>query len=115
MSSTSPGSVPGQPLLTSLTESVPLSAAVLQDLSEEFDEFCAKRHEYGAEQYGALKFAKVDTIEEAIFEVLDLANYARYTYIRLRLLQQSIKELTQNTQPGNLPEGFISLNPNRRS
>jgi hypothetical protein len=65
-------------------------AGFIASLSEEFDEQCTARHKHGAEKYGAGKFLTVDTLEEAMQEIVDLSNYARYTYIRLRLLQESI-------------------------
>jgi hypothetical protein len=69
---------------------------LLTFLSHEFEVVCAERHDKGAEKYGPAKFLLVDTIEEALQEVADLANYARYTYIRLRLLQEAVE---QNTPP----------------
>jgi len=77
---------------------------LLQDLSDEYDERCAERHEAGAEKYGPLKFAGVDTIEQALEEVLDMGNYIRYTYIKLRLLQMSVQAIAAPPQ-----QGFISL------
>lgn len=70
----------------------PLFASKLQAFSEEFDERCKERHELGAEKYGPGKFLTVDTFEEAIQEIIDLANYARYTYVRLRAVQTSLEE-----------------------
>jgi hypothetical protein len=60
--------------------------------SAEFDRQTLYRHEQGAEKYGPLKFLGVDTIQEAIEEVLDLSNYMRYTYVKLRLLQEALAE-----------------------
>lgn len=69
-----------------------IASEILQQLSDEFDVLCQERHTMGAEKYGAGSFVGVDTLEMAIHEVLDLANYARYTFIRLRLLQQGMIE-----------------------
>lgn len=63
---------------------------IIVGISLEFDEATMARHKMGAEKYGPGKFLTVDTIQEALDEVVDLANYARYTYIRLRLLQEAI-------------------------
>jgi hypothetical protein len=63
---------------------------IIVELSLEFDEATMARHRMGAEKYGPGKFLTVDTLQEALDEVVDLANYARYTYIRLRLLQEAI-------------------------
>jgi hypothetical protein len=74
--------------------------------NREFDDACQERHEAGAEQYGAGKFLIVDTLEEAMFEVVDLANYARYTYIKLKLLQHAIATQVPAGPDG---QGFISV------
>ena len=75
-------------------------ARLIVQVSEEFDDLCADRHKAGSEKYGPGKFLTVDTIQEALDEIADLANYARYTYIKLRLLQESIAS--------QLPEEGIS-------
>ena len=41
----------------------------------------------GAEEYGPINFLKVDLPEFIVEELADLANYARFLYIRIRLLQ----------------------------
>lgn len=51
-----------------------------------------ERHEMGAVKYGPVKYFEVDSLEEAIQEILDMANYAEYTYIKLRLLQAQLTE-----------------------
>ena len=53
---------------------------------------CQERHDLGQEKYGAGKFLGVNTLEEAMFEVIDLANYARYTFIRLMLMNHALDE-----------------------
>jgi hypothetical protein len=68
-------------------------AQYLASLSEQFDVVAAARHAMGATKYGPGKFLSVDTIEEALAEIVDLANYARYTFIKLRLLQDAINEI----------------------
>lgn len=55
-----------------------------------FEEMTRDRHEMGAQKYGAVKFMEIDSIEMALEEVADLANYARYTFIKLWLLQQQM-------------------------
>jgi hypothetical protein len=65
-----------------------------------------ERMEKGAEKYGAFKFLGVDTLEEAMQEVLDLANYARMTYIKLRLLKE---EIAAASVPQADTEGFKSF------
>jgi hypothetical protein len=67
-------------------------ANIIVDISKEFDEECDSRHRKGGLKYGPGKFLTVDTIQEALNEIIDLSNYARYTYIKLRLLQESIMQ-----------------------
>jgi hypothetical protein len=67
--------------------------AKLEAYSEEFDRRCEARHEMGSEKYGPGKFLMVDTLEEAMQEIIDLSNYARYTYIKLRALQDRLPEI----------------------
>lgn len=59
---------------------------LIQKLSEKFDEMCQRRHEMGHDKYGPVKFLEVNALGEAMNEVIDLANYARYTWIKLALL-----------------------------
>ena len=67
-------------------------ANLIEEASNEFDRLCQERHERGAEKYGPLKFLTANTLEEAMEEVLDLGNYARYTYIRLYMLNAQLDE-----------------------
>jgi hypothetical protein len=64
-----------------------------QEASDEFEELCRHRHELGEKKYGAGKFLTVDTLEEALFELSDLSNYAKYTFVRIRLLQAKLSEI----------------------
>ena len=73
-----------------MSDEVPVG--IVQDLAEEFDKMCQDRHDAGAEKYGPFKFFGADTLEEAAQELVDLANYARYTFIKLRMIQAQITE-----------------------
>jgi hypothetical protein len=66
--------------------------ALAEEAAQEFDELCMHRHEVGEKKYGAGKFLTIDTLEEALYELSDLANYARYTFIRIRLMQAQLEE-----------------------
>lgn len=67
-----------------------ITPELVNKLSEQFDVESFARHQMGAKKYGPVKFLEVDSLEEAVQEVLDIANYARYTYIKLRMLQVSL-------------------------
>jgi hypothetical protein len=73
-----------------------------QEAADEFDELCKHRHALGEKKYGAGKFLTVDTLEEALFELSDLSNYAKYTFIRVRLLQAQLEGINE----GVLVEDF---------
>jgi hypothetical protein len=83
-------------------------AELLQQADNDFAETCLTRHQKGEEKYGALTFLGNDTIEMAMEEVADLANYARYTWIRLWLLQRATAKLAAES-PQTDHEGFVSL------
>lgn len=68
----------------------------------------AERLKNGAEKYGPHKFLTVDTLKEAMDEVLDLSNYARMTYIKLFLLQWSLENKV-DTEPKPDKDGFVSM------
>jgi hypothetical protein len=70
---------------------------VIQGLSDEFDEVTRERHARGAEHYGPVKFLEVDTVQMALEELADFANYARYLYIKLRLLEMGGERPTTGT------------------
>lgn len=65
---------------------------LLQRLSDEFSDLTEQRHAMGASQYGPTKFLSVDTVNMAAEELADLANYARYLYIKLRIIEESLHE-----------------------
>lgn len=68
----------------------------VQEATAEFFQRMQERHEMGQEKYGPVKFVEANTLNEAEEEVIDMANYAMYTYIKLRLLNLSIDRLSQS-------------------
>jgi len=71
-------------------------------LSAEFDARTLERHEMGEEKYGAGTWLGVDTIESAMEEILDFANYARYTFIKLGLVRDGVARI-QTDAVSNTP------------
>jgi hypothetical protein len=67
-------------------------AKLFQSLSDDFDTLCRERHEAGAVEYGTLTFVGNDVIRMMMEEMADTANYARYQYIKLMLLQNFLVE-----------------------
>lgn len=69
-----------------------VSADLLERLNAEFFELQSQRQEVGAKEYGDLAFLKNPLPQFIIEELVDLANYARFLYIRLRLLEVAANE-----------------------
>lgn len=68
----------------------------------------------GEKKYGPGTWLTLDTLEMAIEEVIDIANYTRFTYIRLRMMQELLDsdKSTAKAIPGNEMLGknaFMSL------
>ena len=59
---------------------------LLQKLADEYDTECQRRHDMGAEKYGPVRFLEVNSLQEAMNEIVDLANYARYTWMKFALM-----------------------------
>jgi hypothetical protein len=83
-------------------------ADAFREADESFIRRTQERLDLGDKKYGPLHFLEVDTLEEAIDEVLDLANYARFTYIKLYLLQQASKRIMEE-EPLTDKQGFVSF------
>jgi hypothetical protein len=63
---------------------------VMQMLSDEFNQLVYTRHVGGAEEYGEFKFLANDMVRFIAEELADIANYCRYTYMKLRLMEKVI-------------------------
>jgi hypothetical protein len=72
------------------------SANDLKDLIEGYnDQFfahCEQRHREGAKEYGDLAFLNNNMIEYILEEIVDLANYARFIYIKVKLMEEIASE-----------------------
>jgi hypothetical protein len=66
--------------------------SAITEASAVYDDAMAARHAMGNEKYGAVKFLSVNSIEEAMAEIVDLGNYARYTFIKLYLINRALRE-----------------------
>jgi hypothetical protein len=85
-------------------------ADAIREGNARFETACAARHVEGAKEYGPIKFLEAPTIEMALEEIADLANYARYTYIKLHILQLQMEDVIAN-QPGFQPAGTPDFIP----
>ena len=69
-----------------------VTTEMLEQLNLEFFELCEERHNKGADEYGPLNFLNVDLPTFIYEELADFANYARFLYIRVRLLEEIASE-----------------------
>ena len=74
-------------------------AEIIQGYSDELDKRCHERFLMGERKYGPGTWMKLDTLEMAIEELIDLMNYGRFTYIRLRCMQEMLKTDNSTAQP----------------
>lgn len=81
-------------------------AQLINTFGSEFWEMVQARHELGEKKYGPGKFLRVDTMEEALQELADLANYACYTFVRIRMLQVALEQM-------GAPDFAKTLDPNQ--
>jgi hypothetical protein len=79
-------------------------AKLLQGASEDFDRLCQERHEQGQKEYGAFTFMGNDVIRMMAEELADTANYCRYQYMKLMILQEALI-----TQIGDQPKPVEDL------
>ena len=65
---------------------------LMETFNSEFFDLCQERHNTGADEYGPLIFLNVNLPEFIYEEMADIANYARFLYIRVRLLEETARE-----------------------
>lgn len=63
----------------------------IQKHSEEFDILTQLRHDAGAEEYGPLAFLENNMFAFAYEEFADTANYVRFNFIKLRLVEEKLR------------------------
>lgn len=80
----------------------------MQEADQAFLTECQVRLDKGEAQYGSTAFLSVDTLDEALAEVVDLSNYARFTFIKLYILRQSIARVTAQ-HPLTDAKGFVPM------
>lgn len=94
------------------------SENILNQLSEEFETLRQIRHEVGAEEYGPVTFLKVPLIRFAAEELADMANYCRFMYIKLRIMEEELRargidistsSVAEAWSEDEIPPGFASF------
>ena len=71
-----------------------------QRLSDEFDELCRKRHEQGQKEYGQFTYLEADLVSMIKEEVADAANYLRYLFIKIALMEAAILDYAGQVESG---------------
>lgn len=61
----------------------------METFNSEFFDLCEIRHNTGAQEYGPFNFLDVNLPEFIYEEIADIANYARFLYIKMRLLEET--------------------------
>ena len=66
-----------------------VDALVIAELEGEFDRLCRERSAMGDRTYGAYNYLDpdVDILRMLLEEVIDIANYARMIFVRIRVLE----------------------------
>src|SRR5260370_482448 len=77
----------------------------IRQADELFDKACAEKYQVGKQNYGAFAFIENPTLQMAMDEIVDLANYARFTFIKLALLKHQIDK-AQAQMVEESPSGF---------
>lgn len=72
----------------------------LEKHSLEFDLLTQARHETGYEEYGDLKFLDNELFGMIYEELADAANYLRYQFIKLRLVEEQVNAGGIDLTPG---------------
>ena len=80
--------------------------ALIQGFNQSFDEQTSERLRAGAEEYGEFAFLGNDVAVMLQEELLDIANYARFMYIKIGLLNAFVSQRAMET--GLIPDGGIS-------
>jgi hypothetical protein len=112
-SSTSSASDPAEPTFPPKQTDLPEpnltqeQIALIVEAEQLFDSMCAERHKMGNQKYGLLTFLDMPTLQMAMEEVADLSNYARYTFVKLVLLQFAIRKVQADSVKE--AEGFHTM------
>lgn len=77
-------------------EAVPELVMLMKTASDRFDQLCQERHVAGAAEYGAFTFLENDVVNMMLEELADTANYCRYQFIKLMILQDLIAQDLQD-------------------
>lgn len=78
---------------------------------ETFDALTYARHQEGQKEYGTFTFLERNTIEMAMEELADCANYIRYTFVKLHILNTVLSDRLGEQGVGIGPAAFQESKP----
>ncbi len=78
----------------------------INEFALEYDRKTFERHVAGEEKYGPGTWLGIDTLQHAMDEVLDLGNYAKFTYIKLRMLQENLATFQADASIARAKPGY---------
>lgn len=65
---------------------------LIKQASDQFDTLCQERHKAGQAEYGSFTFLENDVVNMMLEELADTANYCRYQFIKLAILQNLVAD-----------------------
>lgn len=65
---------------------------LMERYAQLFDNMCRERHELGQQKYGEFTFLGTDTVRMLMEELADAANYSRYMFIKLGILNEYLHQ-----------------------
>lgn len=95
------------PEAVSNKELTPDQWASVHEADTMFDMMCKQRYEDGVPKYGEYTFLDAPTLSMALEEIVDLANYARFSFIKIYLLMQNIGKAQARDLANANPGGFV--------
>lgn len=75
---------------------------LLQDLNADFENACQERHE---QSDNPIEFFADDVISNMMETLVDIANHARYQYVKLAILQQQLEQDARIVGHAGLTQG----------
>lgn len=79
--------------------------ALTEKANHQLDRELLRKGEVGAQKYGEWAFLQNATLDMAMDEIVDLMNYARFTYNKLYIMNEMLKARAQ--EPNIVQEGFV--------
>jgi hypothetical protein len=79
---------------------------LVEEANQHLDREMIRKEGVGAQRYGEMAFLGNPTLEMAMDEITDLINYARFTYVKLFIMNKMLRGMNEQRPPTR--EGFIA-------